>query len=215
MLLSAVALRYVSGLATELFTMRLSVLGAVLGLIVFAWGVRQLFHWWLPVGLVFLSVPLPEIVLSALALPLQFKASQMGAALLEWRHVPVQLAGNVINLPGHQLFVTEACSGLRSLSALLALGLLTGGLFLKTVTGRVLLFLIAIPIAILLNGIRVFLTGFFVYFVDPALGEGLMHYTEGWVMFVAAMAILGGVTWVLSQGEHTLEARLEARRAAA
>lgn len=207
LLLAAVALRYVSGLATELFTMRLSVVGAAIGLIVFAWGVRQVLHWWLPVALLLLSVPLPEIVLGALALPLQFKASQMGAALLEWRHVPVQLAGNVINLPGHQLFVTEACSGLRSLSALLALGLLTGGLFLSTALGRALLFLIAIPIAILLNGIRVFLTGFFVYFVDPALGEGLMHYTEGWVMFVAAMAILGGTAWVLSRGEQALAQR--------
>jgi EpsI family protein len=32
------------------------------------------------------------------------------------RHVPVRLAGNVIQLPGRTLFVTEACSGLRSLT---------------------------------------------------------------------------------------------------
>jgi exosortase len=116
----AVALRYVSGLAAELFTMRLSALAAIFGLVVFAWGFRQAWHWWLPAVLLTLSIPLPEVLIGTLALPLQFRASSMGAALLEWRHVPVSLAGNVILLPGHTLFVTEACSGLRSLSALLA-----------------------------------------------------------------------------------------------
>ncbi|MGH7507513.1 MAG: exosortase/archaeosortase family protein, partial [Longimicrobiales bacterium] len=203
MLVGAVALRYLAGLATELFTMRLSAFGALLGIVVFLWGVRQLVYWWLPITLLLLSIPLPEIVLGTLALPLQFKASQMGATLLEWRHVPVRLAGNVIALPGgHQLFVTEACSGLRSLSSLLALGVLIGGLWLRTLPGRALLVLAAIPIAIALNGVRVFLTGFFVYFVDPALGEGLMHSTEGWVMFIAALGILAGVAWLFSQGEQ-------------
>ncbi|MGH3114222.1 MAG: exosortase/archaeosortase family protein, partial [Gaiellaceae bacterium] len=88
----------------------------------FAWGFGQLRRWWLPAALLALSIPIPALVTNALALPLQFKASSMGAALLDWRHVPVRLAGNVIQLPGRQLFVTEACSGLRSLTALLALG---------------------------------------------------------------------------------------------
>ena len=44
----------------------------------------------------------------------------MGAALLEWRNIPVELNGNVIQVPGRQLFVTEACSGLRSLTALVS-----------------------------------------------------------------------------------------------
>lgn len=207
-LVAAVLLRYLSGLAAELFTMRLSVVGAGLALVIAAWGVRQVLHWWLPLLLLLLSVPLPEILLSALALPLQFKASQMGAALLEWRHVPVALTGNVIHLPGgHRLFVTEACSGLRSLSALIALGVLIGGLFLHTTWARVLIALLAIPIAMMLNAVRIFLTGFFVHYIDPALGEGLMHYTEGWVMFVAALGLVAGVAWLLSAAESSLKAR--------
>ena len=65
-------------------------------------------HRWLPVVLVALSIPLPAVVLSWLALPLQLKASQVGPALLEARDVPIQLAGNVINLPGRSLFVAKA-----------------------------------------------------------------------------------------------------------
>lgn len=206
LLAGAVLLRYLSGLAAELFTLRMSMLGALAAFTVYGLGLRQLLHWWLPATLLALSIPIPDVVLGTLALPLQLKASQMGAALLELRQVPVQLAGNIIHLPGRSLFVTEACSGLRSLTALIALGVLMGGLWLNSPVGRVLLLALTIPVAMALNGLRVFLTGFLTYFVDPSLSEGFMHYTEGWVIFVVAFLILGSVTWALI--------RLESRRTA-
>jgi exosortase len=193
-LVAAVLLRYASGLAAELFTMRISLLMALAGLTVFFWGIRQLLHWWLPGLLFLLSVPIPDVILGTLAFPMQLQASKMGASLLAWRHVPVQLAGNVIHLPGQTLFVAEACSGLRSLTALLALGILMGGLWLKLPAFRVLLVLVTLPVAMVINGFRVFLTGFLVFFVDPAVGRGFMHYTEGWVLFLVAFAILGMFT---------------------
>ena len=200
-LAGAVVLRYASGLAAEIYTTRMSALGALIGLVLFWFGWRQLRHWTLPLLLLGLSVPLPSLITTTLALPLQFKASAMGAALLDWRHVPVQLTGNVILLPGHRLFVTEACSGLRSLTALLSLGVLIAGLWLKMPLSRVLLVFMAIPVAILINAVRVFLTGFLVFFVSPELGEGFMHITEGWLMFVIAFGILGGIAWALTKGE--------------
>jgi exosortase len=206
-LVAAVLLRYVSGLAAELFTMRASMLAAVFGLVVFHLGFRQLLHWWLPASLLALSVPLPAVVLGSIANPLQFRASQMGAGLLEWRHVPVQLSGNVIRIPGRSLFVTEACSGLRSLASLISLGLLIGGLWLRHPVSRVMLIAAAIPVAMLLNGIRVFLTGFLVFYVDPKLGEGFMHVTEGWIIFVVAFAILGGIAALLNYAEIFIRRR--------
>lgn len=180
-------------------------LGAAAGLVVFWLGLGQLRHWWLPVLLLALSVPIPDVLLGGLAFPLQLQASKLGATLLEWRHVPVLLAGNVIHLPGRSLFVTEACSGLRSLTALLSLGLLLGGLYLSGVWGRTAVLLAVIPIAMAINGVRVFLTGFLSYYVDPALGEGFMHYTEGWALFIVAFALLGGMTWIVRRLEHSGE----------
>jgi exosortase len=195
LLVTAVLIRLASGLAAELFTMRGSMVIALAGLTVYQFGFRQLIRWWLPFALICLSIPLPELVTQALALPLQFKASQMGAALLEMRNVPVRLAGNIIQLPGRQLFVTEACSGLRSLTALLSMAVLLGALVLRTPLARVLLLLLAVPVAIVINGLRVFLTGFLVYFVSPSFGEGFMHLTEGWLLFLVSMSILASVAW--------------------
>jgi len=182
-LFAAIVLRYLSGLAAELFTLRFSMILAAAGMTVFAWGLPQLRRWWLPFALLVLSIPLPALVTNALALPLQFKASSMGAALLAWRDVPVKLSGNVILLPGRQLFVTEACSGLRSLAALVSLGVLVGGLWLRTPLARLLVLALTIPVAILVNAIRVFLTGFLV---------------------VVAFAVLGGVAWAASRVEERL-----------
>ena len=202
-LIGAIGLRYLGGLAAELFTMRVSMLGAFCGLIVYFLGLPQLRRWWLPLTLVALSIPLPAVVLGSLALPLQFRASELGAKLLAARHVPVLLTGNVIHLPDRNLFVTEACSGLRSLTALISLGILTGGLWLTSLWGRIILVGAAVPVAMILNGIRIFLTGFLVFYVDPKLGDGFMHLSEGWVIFVFAFLILGMLAWVI----HVLERR--------
>lgn len=206
-LVFAVLLRTASGLAAELFTMRASMVIALAGLTLYQFGFRQLIRWWLPFALVCLSIPLPELVIQALALPLQFKASQMGAALLEMRHVPVLLTGNVIHLPGRELFVTEACSGLRSLTALISMAVLLSALVLRSPFTRVVLLLVAIPVAIVINGLRVFLTGFLVFFVNPALGEGFMHVTEGWLLFLVSMGILAAVAWLGSVIERAILAR--------
>jgi exosortase len=202
MLIAAVLIRYVSGLAAEPFTMRESMVLALGGLTVYHYGYRQLTHWWLPFALFALAVPLPELVTQRLALPLQFKASQMGAALMTSRHIPVLLSGNIIRMPGHDLFVTEACSGLRSLTALVSLGVLMGGLMLRSPFSRLSLIALSIPVAIFINGIRVFLTGFLVYFVSPELGKGFMHLTEGWLLFVVSFISLGVMTWLFTLGER-------------
>jgi exosortase len=210
---AAVLIRAVSDLAAERYTMRLSMVLALMGLVILYWGVKQVLTWWLPFLLLTLSIPLPELITSTLALPLQFRASKLGAALLEWRHVPVRLSGNILEIPGHRLFVTEACSGLRSLTALMSVAVLTAGLWLRAPLMRILLVAMAIPVAILINGVRVFLTGFLVYFVDPKLGEGFLHVTEGWLLFLVSLLVVGGVTlvfrlveklWSGRRGDHAI-----------
>jgi exosortase len=190
----AVAIRHVAALAADPFLARFTMFLSLGALVVYAWGMRQVFAWWLPATLLALSVPLPEVVLGTLALPLQLQASSLGAALLSLREIPVHLDGNVIRLPGHDLFVTEACSGLRSLTALLSIGVLLGGLLLRHPVTRIVIVGLALPVAVLLNGVRVFITGFLVLFVDPSLADGFTHITEGWLLFLVAFVTLAGLT---------------------
>ena len=203
-LIAAVLLRGASSLAAELFTMRLSMIGGLLGLTVYFGGVRQAVRWRLPFILLVLAIPLPQLITQAITLPLQFQASELGAYLLSARGVPVLLTGNVIRIPGHELFVTEACSGLRSLSALMSVAILAGAFFLRTAVARIGLLLVAVPIAIAINGVRVFLTGFLVHFASPSLGTGFMHATEGWLLFLISLSALAGAAAIAAVGERAL-----------
>jgi len=212
LIIAAVVLRYVSGLAAELFMMRSSMWLAIVGLIVFAFGWRQLKVWWLPVSLLLLSIPLPATITNSLAIPLQFKASQYGTELIKWRDIPVRTSGNVIDIPGQRLFIAEACSGLRSLTALISLGVMIGGIWLTSIAGRLSLVVLTIPIAIAVNSFRIFLTAFLMYFVDPALGKGFMHTSEGWALFVVAFGFIGAAGWLILVVERTVH-RLRSRNA--
>lgn len=208
-LIVAALVRSLGGLAAELFTQRFAIWLVLVGLVVFIWGLRQVFHWWLPITLLALAIPLPATITNSLAVPLQFQASKMGTALIEWRDIPVMLNGNVISIPGQRLFVAEACSGLRSLTALVSLGVLIGGMWLTTIPGRAMVLLLAIPVAIAVNAIRIFLTAFLMYFVSPELGQGFMHKTEGWALFVLALGMLA----LLASGVRWIERRITTRRA--
>jgi len=167
----------------------------VVGLVVWYAGWRQVMAWWLPFLLLGLTIPLPESIIASLTFPLQGVAAKLGAAMLSTRHIPVLLAGNVIRLPGHTLFVSEACSGLRSLTALLSMAILVGALFLRYPISRILMVALAVLLAIVVNGVRIFMTGFLVFFVDPKLGEGFMHITEGYLLFLVSLSILALLTW--------------------
>lgn len=206
-LIAAVLLRALGSLAAELFSQRFSIWLAIVGLIVFCFGWRQVKSWWLPLALLALSIPFPAMITNVLAIPLQYRASRLGTALIEWRHIPVRATGNVISIPGQQLFVAEACSGLRSLTALIALGVMVGGMWLTTAPARIFLLLISIPVAVVINGIRVFLTAFLMYFVDPALGKGFMHESQGWGLFLVSLLILAAITFVVRLVEERIVAR--------
>lgn len=181
---------------------RAAFLVGLVGLTLWYAGWRQLLAWWLPGLLLALTIPLPESIIASLTLPLQAVAAKMGAALLASRHIPVLLSGSVIRLPGHTLFVSEACSGLRSLTALLSMAILVGALFLRSPLSRVLMVALAVGLAIVINGFRIFMTGFLVFFVDPKLGEGFMHLTEGYLLFLFSLAILAALTWTFIGLEH-------------
>lgn len=178
-----------------------------MGIILFYQGWGQIRRWWLPITLLFLSVPLPDLVINRMSLPLQRVASDWGTALIEWRKVPVRTTGNVIAITSPEtgdtfrLFVAEACSGLRSLTALLALGIAVGGMYLRTITSRMLLILLAIPVAIALNTVRVFLTAYLMYHISRDFGTGFMHKSEGWGLFAIAFLILGGFAMLMSAVE--------------
>ena len=177
-------------LATELFTMRSSLLIVLAGLTLFFFG-RQIFrHTLLPLGYLILMVPLPYIVYDSIAFPLKLLVSRVSVAALQTMGIVVLREGNMIMFPALTLEVAEACSGMRSLVSLLALS--AGyAIYLQT-TGirRWLLILSAVPIAVCTNAIRVIVTGILAQRWGTKAAEGFFHEFAGLAVFGMAVVFL-------------------------
>jgi exosortase len=197
-----------AGLAgAELFLTRISLIGVIGGSIWFLWGRAHLRLLAFPVLLLFLMVPLPAIIFNQIAFPLQLLASRAGEAALTLGGVPVLREGNVLELATTKLEVAQACSGIRSLISLLTLGILLGKLSEQPITMRILLAILTVPVAIAANAARVAGTGFAANWIGPEAAEGFFHAFSGWLVFVAAFALLLAAQRLIirvSQGTLTL-----------
>jgi exosortase len=176
--------------AAELFLMRISLLGVIAGTIVFLWGVRHLRILAFPMALLLLAIPLPAIVLNQIAFPLQLLASRAGETVVSAAGVPILREGNVLILPNTTLEVVQACSGIRSLAALMTLGLILGKLAEPRRWARVVLFALTIPVAIVANAARVAGTGLAAARIGPHAADGFFHTFSGWLVFVVAFCAL-------------------------
>jgi exosortase len=179
---------------------------ALMGLVLLLAG-RQVFEILLfPMAFLFLMVPLPQSLVNLIAFPLQLIAAGWAVSSLQAFGIPSLLEGNIIHLAHTQLFVAEACSGLRSLMALLTLGVVfaqffrAGRLFQQSI-----LVLSAIPIAIVVNAVRVSLTGILTHNFGPEAAGGFIHDFQGIITFSMAFIMLLGEAQLLTVAANLIK----------
>lgn len=150
--------------------------------------------------LIFMA-PLPAPVYEPIARSLQYVASVTASNMLELTGIAVLREGYVIHVPGHQMEVAGACSGLRSLTAVLALALAIGYLSGRGMPYRWALALLAAPVAVAVNCLRVYGTALIMLTWGPQWATGEAHEREGMVMVGVAALVLVGLAWLLAKGE--------------
>ena len=176
--------------AQEYFSKRSSFVFLLAGIVLFQFGWQWLKSLALPIGFLFFMIPLPYIVYDAMAFPLKLFVAKFSVISLKLMGVVVWREGNIIMFPQTVLEVADACSGLRSLMSLLALGVALAVFSQKKKSAMVLLIVLTIPIAILTNMIRVIGTGFLAQYYGSAAAEGFFHEFAGMGVFVLAMVLL-------------------------
>lgn len=146
-----------------------------------------------PLCFLLLMVPLPRSLVNVIAFPLQLIAAEAAVWFLQLLALPVNLEGNIIHLASGDLFVAEACSGLRSLMALLTLGIVFAHFFRRgRIVQQVVLVASTIPIAIFVNAVRVALTGFLAHSYGQTVASGFIHDFQGLITFSIAFVLLLG-----------------------
>jgi exosortase len=187
--LGALALM-VGRLGVELMAMRTGFVLTFIGLQVLLLGLPICRVLAFPLLFLFLMVPLPQSLVNVIAFPLQLLAADMAVGWLQAAGLPVLREGNIIHLPEGQLFVAAACSGLRSLMALGTLGVVFAYFFRKTWWERALLVASTLPIAVLVNAFRVWLTSYLTLRFGEEMASGVIHQTEGFFTFGLAFGLL-------------------------
>jgi len=182
------ALQAVLGLAAQwVWVGRMAFLVSLVGCIVAVFGWRMVRELIYPLCTLLLMVAPPTFLFSRLTLSLQLLASRLGESSLEALGYSVLREGNILELVGIKLSVEEACSGIRSLMAIIFMCVLYNYFFVRGWPMKALILVMAIPIAILGNAVRIIATGIASQY-NPALVQGAANEAFGYVsVFIAAL----------------------------
>jgi exosortase len=150
-----------------------------------------------------LMVPLPPAILESTIYLLQQGSTEIAYLLFKAVGIPVLRQGFILNLPSVSIEVAQECSGIRSSVALFITCLLAAHLFLRTKWRMLVFVLLAFPLAIIKNGIRIATLTLLSVYVDPSFLTGRLHHQGGFVFFLLALAILFPVLLLLQKSERT------------
>lgn len=156
----------------------------------FIFGTEAVENLLLPLGFLFFMVPIPAVIERSLGMFLKFVSTQLGGAVIRLCNIPVYISGNIIDLGATRLQVVDACSGMRFLFPLVALGVLYSYFFERVRWKRIFCVIATLPIAVLCNGLRIGITGILTTWYGKEAAEGFFHDFEGWALFLVAFFCL-------------------------
>jgi exosortase D (VPLPA-CTERM-specific) len=190
LILLAAAMHVVGELSALYVLSQVGFVVALFGIVLSAGGFPLARVSFIPIVFLLFAIPLPYFIDSTLSYRLQLISSELGVYFIRLFQVPVYLEGNVIDLGQYKLQVVEACSGLRYLYPLVSLGFLAAYLFNAPLWQRAIVFLSTIPITIVMNSFRIGMVGILVDRWGPQSADGLLHFFEGWIIFIACAGLL-------------------------
>lgn len=176
-------------LATEYFTMRSSMVVIIAGAVLFTMGWEVFKILSIPLVYLLFMVPIPYIIYDAAAFPLKLFVTKVSVLAMKTLGVVVLQEGNILMFPSITLEVADACSGLRSIMSLLALGAAYAFLFFPRTRDRVVLIVATLPIAVFTNCLRVIATGILAQYFGSAAAEGFFHEFAGLFVFGGAVVM--------------------------
>lgn len=197
--------RITSTVEVEAFAMYMAVLTVLYGV----WGSRALRQIWFPLFLLLFTFPPPDTLFAMITQPLKIAISHWAVSILSFLGYPVANSGVTIQIGQYQALIAAACAGVNSLLSLTALGLFYSYIRYKSdLPYMIVLIALIVPIAVVVNLIRVLMLLLITFHFGEAAGQGFFHDAAGITMFVLALVLIFLIDWVGS----TIRNRLFRRR---
>ena len=151
-----------------------------------------------PLFFMIFMVPLPSILVQIITVPLKMAVSYVAEVILYHSGYPISRTGVILAVGPYQLLVADACAGLNSMFTLEALGLLYLNLMnYRSVSRKVALAILVIPISFIANIIRVMILVLVTYHFGDEAGQGFVHGFAGMVLFMVALVLILGTDSLL------------------
>ncbi len=187
-LLAGALLLWLAGVVSQVNTARQ--LGAVVAMqaaVLALLGPRVAAGLAFPLAYLLFAIPFGEEIVPQM----QMVTAHIVIALVEASQIPAQIDGVFIHTPAGLFEVAEACSGVKFLVAMAALGALMAHLCFKDWRRRAAFMAAALAVPILANGIRAWATIAMAQLVGAETATGIDHIIYGWFFFALVMALLG------------------------
>jgi len=177
----------------------LRVLGMVLiwiGMFILIFGMYSFRKALFPLLFLILMIPIPETILQQIITILQKGSAEGTAILFQLTATPFFRDGLYFSLPSVNIEIATECSSIRSSLALLISSLLASYLFLISSWRRTLFVLMAIPMAMVKNSIRIVVLSLLAIHRDQRwLTDSQLHSEGGIVFFILALILLFPLLW--------------------
>jgi exosortase len=160
-------------------------------------GIPLLRCFLLPLSFLALMVPPPRFIMYELLFRLKLVVTNTAVALMQASGQTVIAEGNQILVPGHTLFVADACSGLTSIVTLLPLSCIVAYFLSRGYWRRALVVASVVPLAMAVNILRVVTTVGMVSSIGIEAAQGSLHETFGVVTYIIGTLSVIGVARVL------------------
>ncbi|MCK9542279.1 MAG: exosortase A [Novosphingobium sp.] len=109
--------------------------------------------------------------------------------------IPATIDGVFIATPAGLFEVAEACSGVKFLIAMVALGILVAHLCFRSLTRKAAFLALCVVVPIIANGIRAWGTIYMAQIVGIEAAAGFDHIVYGWIFFAIVIALVLGIAW--------------------
>jgi len=148
------------------------------------------------------AIPIPTFLLNGVVSLLQHASAEVSNLVFTFSGAAYHRNGLVFEFSNVAVQVAEQCSGVRSSLALFILSTVTGYLFLRTVSRRIILALAVFPITVFKNALRIVTITLLANQVDERfLTDHWIHRGGGIPFFAVALMLLIPLVWMLRKSE--------------
>lgn len=186
-------------LAVEMLAVVLWWVGAFIG----CFGARVSKSLIFPLCFLFWMVPFPTSLVNAIISLLQQGSAYAAQWMFTMVGVPVWQNGIRLTIPGLTVEVAQECSSIRSSLILFVTTMVLAQVFLRSSWRKALVIVVAVPLSVAKNGLRIFTIAMLGTHVDPGFLTGRLHRHGGVIFLAIAIAVIFLLLWILRDEPET------------